>query len=212
MLLHNRSRLVLCALVPCVALAALSCNKAATPSDPKAELIGSLKDPDLEGFFFQTQGDDAAEVVSMTNGIVEEPIKMDTDGTVVLRYATVKDKKANTSTTYKMEAIRAGDKITLQITDIATGASLVQDTKDFLPPPPAAGDTCAPAFKTISDCICSQLAALQFEADRTCSIQTGSALCCIGGDQLISLHLIAMPKNFRCKLGIFADDLLIFRD
>jgi hypothetical protein len=189
----------------------VSCGK--TPTDPKAELMGALKDANLDGFYFETSGNDEMDVVSMTNGIVEEPIKMDSDATVVLRYATVKDKKANTSTTYKFEAIRAGDQLTIQATDIATGASLMKDVKDFPPPPPLTGDTCSPAFNSISDCICSQRAALQFEANRTCEPQSGSALCCINGNQLISVHLLVMPTNFRCSLiNTNFDDLVILRD
>jgi hypothetical protein len=216
-LLHNRLRFVSCATVLLLSLVAASCSKntttTMTPPDARAELLASLKDANLDGFVFETRDNDAQEVVSMTNSIVGEAIKMDGDTTLVLRYSMVKDKKANTSTTYRIEATRAGDQLTFQVTDIASGASFMTDTSEFSAPPAATGTTCGPpAFKNFDDCLCSLRAALLFEANRTCKPQTGAATCCINGTALVSVHIIAMPTDFRC-LSIFGiNDLVLFRD
>lgn len=216
-LLHSRLRFVSCATVLLLSLVTASCsrstNTAITPPDARAELLASLKGASLDGFVFETRGNDAQEVVSMTNGIVGEAIKIDSDTTLVLRYSMVKDKKANTSTTYKMEAIRAGDQLTIQVTDIASGASFMKDTSDFPAPPPPTGTTCGPpAFKNFDDCLCSLQAALLVEANRTCQPQQGAAICCINGTGLFSVHILVMPTSIRC-LSIFGiNDLVIFRD
>lgn len=211
-LLSNRLRFVFCAMALLLSLVPVSCNKARP--DAKAELLGSLQGANLGGFFFETRDDGAQEIVSMTNSIVAGAIRTDSDTTLVLRYTRVKDLKTNTSTTYKMEAIKAGDQLTLQVTDIASGASLMRETGEFPAAPPAApGDApCSPAFNSLGDCICSLRASLLFEANRTCEPQPGQAVCCINGDHLISVHLLVMPTNLRC-LTVFTgfDDLVFFR-
>jgi hypothetical protein len=213
MLLHNPSRFLFCAAVLCLSLGMVSCNE--TRPDPRTELVGSLKGASLEGFYFETRDDDAQEIAALTNGIITEPIRLDSDTTVVLRYTRVRDKKANTSTLYKTEAIRAGDQLTFQVTDVASGASLIKQTSDFLaPPPPALGAACSPAFKSLGDCTCSLRASLLFEANRTCTPQGAAVICCIDGTQLISAHLLVMPTNLICQVGVLTgfDDLLFFRD
>ena len=210
--LHNRSRFVFCSLILCLSLGFVSC-KDARP-DPKEELLGSLKGANLEGFYFETRDDDAQEIASLTNGIIADAIKLDSDATLVLRYTRVKDKKANTSKIYKTEAIKTGNQLTLQVTDIATGGSVIKETGEFPAPPAATIDTqCNPAFKSVEDCICSQRAALLFEANRTCKTQQGNAFCCINGTQLISVHFFVMPTRLICLIGVFEgiNELVFFR-
>jgi hypothetical protein len=180
------------------------------------ELVGSLKDADLNGFYYETMDNDAQEIAAMTNSVVAEPIKLDSDGTVVLRYTRVHDKKANTTTTFKTEAVRAGDQITFQVTDIATGASVMKQTGDF-PAPPAvtAGAGCGdnfPPFTSFNDCTCSLRATLLVEANRTCTPQQAATTCCVDGN-LFSVHLVVMPTRFLCQLGPVAimGDLVLFR-
>jgi hypothetical protein len=182
----------------------------------KDELAGSLKDANLEGFFFETREDDAQEIAAFTNGIVSEPIKVDGDITLVLRYTRVKDKTTNTTTIYRTEAVRKGDQLTLQVTDIASGTNLMTQTNEFAPPPAiAAGTTCGPpAFNSFDDCVCSMRAALLFEANRTCTTQFGAATCCINGTDSFSVHFFVMPTSFKCKFSIPTnfDDLVFFRE
>ena len=209
---HNRSSFVFCSLILCLSLGFVSC-KDARP-DPKEELLGSLKGANLEGFYFETRDDDTQEIVSLTNGIIADAIKLDSDATLVLRYTRVKDRKANTSKTYKTEAVKTGNQLTLQVTDIATGGIAIKETGDF-PVPPAAttGAQCNPAFKSVEDCICSQRAALLFEANRTCKTQQGAAICCINGTQLISVHFFVMPTRLICLIAAFEgiNELVFFR-
>ena len=209
---HNRSSFVFCSLILCLSLGFVSC-KDARP-DPKEELVGSLKGANLEGFYFEKRDDDTQEIASLTNGIIADAIKLDSDATLVLRYTRVKDKKANTSKTYKTEAVKTGNQLTLQVTDIASGGSVIKETGEF-PAPPAAttGAQCNPAFKSLEDCICSQRAALLFEANRTCKTQQGAAICCINGTQLISVHFFVMPTRLICLIAAFEgiNELVFFR-
>lgn len=209
--LHNRSSFVFCLLILCLSLGFVSCKDART--DPREELVGSLKGANLEGFYFETRDDGTQEIASLTNGVIADAIKLDSDSTLVLRYTRVKDKKANTSKTYKMEAIKTGNQLTLQVTDIATGGTVIKETGDF-PPPSAAttGQQCSPVFKSFEDCLCSQNAALLLEANRTCKAQRGGGICCING-QLFSVHTIVMPTKLTCLIGFFEgiDELVFFR-
>ncbi len=217
MLLHKQSRFVMCAAVLCLSFTLVSCAKTTPPTDPKAEFVGSLKDADLTGFYYETLDTDAQDVAAMTNPAIHEPIKMDGDATVVLRYARVHDKKANTTTTYKAEAVRSGDKITVQVTDIASGASAMQQTGEFPAPPAAAaaggcGDN-FPAFTSFDDCTCTLRAALLVEANRTCTPQGAAVTCCVNGN-LFSVHLSVQPTRFLCQIGPLENitDLVFFRD
>lgn len=209
----KHSRFVLCTFFFCL-FALVSCAKT-PPTDPRADFIGSLKGANLDGFIFETRDTDEQEITSMTNRVIDEPIKMDSDGSVVIRYTRMRDKKTNTITTYKGEVIRSGDQLTLRVTDLVTGAEVIKETADF--PGVPAGATCGlpefPPFKNSDDCLCSLRASLQFEANRTCTTQSAGTICCIGGNQLISIHIFAVPTSFRCSIvfsGIF--DLVLFRD
>ena len=215
MFLRKQATWVLITPVLCL-FSSFACMKT-PPTDPRAELVGSLKDARLEGFYFETMDADVQQIAAMTNGAIREPIKMDADGSVVLRYTRVHDKKTNTTTTYKTEAIRSGDQITLQVTDIASGASALKQTADFpAPPAPAAAGGCGgtfPPFNSLADCTCSLRASLLVEANRTCTPQSAPAICCLNGN-LISVHLFVMPTNLICQLDALANfaDLLFFRD
>jgi hypothetical protein len=182
----------------------------------REELVTALKGANVDGFMYETRENDAQAIASFTSGAITEPVEMKGDATVVLKYSRVTDKKANTTNVYRTEAIRAGDKLTLQVVDIASGASLVHLENDFgAPPALAAGTTCGPpAFKNFDDCLCSLRAALQVEANRTCTVQFGAATCCINGTGLFSVHIFATPNSPRCLLGPLSNtgDLVFFRD
>ena len=211
MICLNRSGFVFCSLLLCLSLGFVSCQDARP--DPKEELVGSLKGANLEGFYFETRDNDTQEISSLTNGIIADAIKLDSDATLILRYTRVKDKKANTSKTYKTEAITKGNQLTLQVTDIATGESVIKETGEFAALPAATtGAQCSPVFKSTEDCLCSQTAALRLEANRTCKAQRGGGICCING-QLISVHTFVMPTKLTCLIGAFEgiDELVFFR-
>ena len=195
----------------CLAIALLfvsgfsSCNppKPETKSDPRTELISSLKGANTDGYKFATEGDEKLEIASLTNGLLRDRIKLDGNpANVVLRYATVLDKSTNSSRTYKIEVARSGAEIALLQTDIATGAVVTKDKFPTADPHPPNG----PTFNTLDECIadfnCRRRPALQAEANRTCKPQFAALICCPKDTSpiCISVHFIITPTRRICGL------------
>jgi len=133
--LRNRTKFVFCLAVGLVFVSVLySCTSPQpettpiTKQDARAELISSLKGANVEGYKFATEGDEKLEIVSLTNGLLRDRLKLDgSTANVVLKYASVKDKSANTSRTYKIEVAKSGSEVAVLQTDIATGAVVTKD-------------------------------------------------------------------------------------
>jgi hypothetical protein len=219
--LHNRSFSAFCLAIALLSLSLVwSCQPAppdsgnATPgstpgaktSDPREELVRSLKGANVDGFLFATEEQDNQVVTSLTNSAVRNLITLDKGATnLVLRYTSVKDKKANSTQTTKTEVVKTGNALALQVTDIATGQVV---SKDAFPPPGSHVPT-GPTFDTLEACIqdfnCTRRGALQCEADRTCKNQFAALTCCLKNGQCFSVHLIIRPTRLRCLVATFPD-------
>lgn len=190
-----------CAVV-LLALGLICSCKTPTPetSDPKAELLKSLKGASVTGFDFSTREDDATAVASFTNSAVRALITLDKDANgVVLQYASVKDKKANTTRTYKTEVLRNGTALTLRVSDIATNEVVSKDAF------PTATLHEGPKFNTLEECLkdfdCKHRGELQCEANRTCKDQYAAIICCLTNGQCFSVHFIIRPNSLRCRFN-----------
>ena len=210
--LHHRSVFAFCLAVVLLALGLVcSCNKTTTP-DPREDLLRSLKGANVEGYLFATEEDDAQVVTSLTNNAVQKLITLDSGTTnLVLRYTNVKDKKTNTTRTYKTEITKAGTALTFLVTDIASG-QVVSKNAFPAPQPHNPGTTGAPpTFNTLQDCIndfnCRFRGALQCEADRTCQDQFAALTCCLKNGQCFSVHLVVRPTRFTCRFVGWTPDL-----
>ncbi|HEV2829484.1 MAG TPA: hypothetical protein VGW76_17935, partial [Pyrinomonadaceae bacterium] len=133
----------------------------------------------VDGYTFAEQGDEKQEIASLTNGAARDKIKLD-KGTanLVLNYSNVKDKKTNSSRTYKTEIVRTGNEVALVVTDIATGEVVTKDTF----PPAEPHQPTGPTFNSLEECIadfnCRIRPAIQAEANRTCRAQRAGVTCC----------------------------------
>ena len=211
--LHKRTVFTFCLATALLSLGLVSsCNKPTTTTDPREDLIGSLRGANVQGYLFATDEDDAQVTTSLTNSAVRNLIRLDSGSTgVVLRYTSVKDKKTNATKTYKTEVTKAGNALTLQVTDIATGA-VVSKNAFPAPQPHNTGETgTAPTFDTLEACIndfnCKFRGALQCEADRTCQDQFAALTCCLKNGQCFSVHLVIRPISFRCRFSGFTTNL-----
>ena len=85
----HRLRLICCAKVVLLGVGLLrSCSKpVAETSDPKAELLNSLKGVNVSGFEFSTKEDDTSAIAAFTNSAVRNLITFEKDtNNVVLQY------------------------------------------------------------------------------------------------------------------------------
>ncbi len=200
---HDRSEFVFCLVIALLfaGLTAGGCSKAARTETPRDELVNALKGANVEGYVFATKEDDAQLVVSLTNPAVRDFIKFGGGATnVVLRYSSVKDKKANTAKLYKSEVVKTGDKLSLVVTDVATGAVISDDPFPVLQIPPDR----KPTFESLDACMedfnCNRRGALLCEANRTCKDQRFSLICWLNDGSGVSVHGIIKPTRFRCLL------------
>jgi hypothetical protein len=175
-------------------------------TDPRSELLRAVKDPRAESFLFATSEDESQAIASLTNPAARGVVTLDKgDTTMVLRYTTVRDKKTNTTRTYRSEAVKSGSTLALVVTDAVTGQ--VVDKNVFPPPSLHPGE---PKFATLEDCIkdfnCKHLGELQCEANRTCKNQFAALTCCLTNGQCFSVHLIIPPTRRICQLtNLFGD-------
>lgn len=203
----NKRKLVWCSTFVLLGAAVFaSCSKppaAVTSdpkSDPKSELANSLKGVDVSGFEFSTREDDAIGFAAFTNRAVRDLITLE-KGTnnVVLQYARIKDKKANTTKTYKTEVVRKDTRISVRVTDFDTNAVISDDDTEPPPPPPRGGD-----FNTLEECLadfnCKHRGEVQCAANRTCKTQIVGIMCCLTNGQCISVHLVIKPNSLKCSL------------
>ena len=105
-------------------LALASCK----PAHDAGDLRGSLPAADVQGYLYSRieNGNQSAE--SLTNPAVVDLTPQPKGTTsVVIGYKRVVDKKAQTARTYKTEARRSGNDVTLVVTDIATNAVVVNE-------------------------------------------------------------------------------------
>jgi hypothetical protein len=201
---YNRWGSAFSLVIALLALGAVgSCTTTAPDQKPdlRAELTSSLKGANVDGYVFATKEDDGRVLASLTNSAVRNLITIEGGTTnTVLAYTRITDKKANTTKTYKAEAVKTGTSLALVVTDIATGDVLSKDTF----PVPEPHGTGGPTFDSLEACIkdfeCQRRGALQCEANKTCKDQFAALTCCLTNGQCFSVHLIIRPTTFRCTL------------
>jgi hypothetical protein len=205
MSLNNRSKSSFCLSIVLLALG-LVCSCKTTMPDPREDLVRSLKGANVEGYHFATNEDETQVIASLTNSAVRNLIKLDSGATnLVLRYTGVKDKKTNSTRTYRTEIAKTGDTLTLLVTDIASNEVVSKNTFPALESHSTTDTTGrGPTFDSLEDCIkdfdCTRRGALQCEANRTCKDQFGALICCLNNGQCFSVHLIIRPTTLRCIL------------
>lgn len=203
--LRNRTKFVLSFAVSLVLISMLwACDPPKTeapppPTDAKTALINSLKGVNVDGYTFTTESDDNQEIAKLSNPAVKNQIKL-ARGTnnLVINYASIKDKKANTSRTVKTEVVRSGNDVSIVVTDLANGGVLTQDRFPTVNP---GGETFPSLDACQADFDCKRRPALQAEANRTCKPQPAAQICCITGQQFcISIHYLIQPTRRICGL------------
>ena len=203
--LHKRSESVFCLTMALLFLGLVCSCKTTTPPNPREELVTSLKGANVESYDFATNEDDTQAVASLTNSAVRNLIRLDSGATnLVLRYTRVKDKKTNSTRTYKTEVTKTGTTLTLLVTDFATGEVVSKDTFPAAEIHNTDTTTPGPTFDSLEDCIkdfnCKNRGALECEANRTCQDQFAALTCCLKNGQCFSVHLIIRPTSLRCRL------------
>ena len=177
-----------------------SCEKTA-PSDPRGELLGSLKGANVEGYLFELKEDEARTTSSLTNPAVRELVQLGQgDSETVVGYTRVEDNRTNAATTYRSEVVKKGESLALEVTDLATDRIVDQGTF------PVPGPACEPQFETLAACVeqfnCDHKGALLCEANRTCKPQFAALTCCLTNGQIFSVHLVIPPTSRRCLIVV----------
>ena len=176
-------------------------------SDPRAELLRAINDPQAGSYLFTT-GEDAGVVKSsLVNPAVRDKVRLPQgDTTFNLGYTSVRDK--GTTKIYRNDVVKSGRALSLVVKDVGSGA--VVDTVVFPELPPLGSGP--PIFDSLEDCICKGVGPAQCEADRTCRPQVIGLICCTSPTQCVSVHILVKPKAFKCRFGdIFVDlDELVF--
>jgi hypothetical protein len=201
-------RIGLCLLLVFLGIGSLFACKREPTSDPKTDLIRSLKGADVKNYLYSYNEEEAQTTSALTNKAAKAVIRLEKGATsITLRYTRIEDKKSNTSKTYKSEITKEGDSLALAVTDL-TADKVIQKK-----PLPAAGPACQPEgqFDSLNACIndfnCTHKGALQCEADRTCENQFAALTCCLKDGSIISVHLIIPPENWRCTLRDVVPDV-----
>ncbi len=195
---------------------AYACGQPA--SDPKRDLIASLKGAEVGGYLFAMQEDEARTTASLTNKLVDSPTPLGKDTTnLILRYARVEDHTTKAARTYKSEILRTASSQTLLVTDLESGKVVEKDQRTLAPAP--GSNVCGPlkVFDTLAECAayyeCSTRGLLQCEANRTCQAQLGGLTCCLKNGDIVDFLLIESPDTGRCLLAPWrkiASDRLAF--
>ena len=195
----------------CLAVALLSYGTFTSCQNPKPdqrdELVRSLKGANTDNFHFASKEDDTQVTTSLTNNALRNLVTLDrATNNLVLRYTSVRDKRTNATKTYKTEIARAGNALTLVVTDIATNEVFSRDT--FPSPQPHGGDQ---KFDSLEACLkdfdCKHKGALLCEANRTCKPQFAALTCCLTNGQCFSVHLVIKPTSLKCLLADVIPDL-----
>jgi hypothetical protein len=207
--LHNRVASSLCLGVLLLSLGFVSSCQPKSP-DAREEFVRSLKGANVDGYLFATKEDDNQVTTSLTNGALRNPVKFDGAGSVVIGYASVKDKKTNATKTFKAEILKAGKNYTLQIAD--TGAGGATTKLDFPTAKPC--DPPQPVFNTGQDCNddfkCRVFPGLLREANRTCRVQLFDLLCCLKDGSAFEALMIIRPTELRCLIAFPFDIDTVF--
>lgn len=150
-------------------------------SDPKGGLIQAANGADLKGYSFASTDDDSEATASFTSPALKTPTILENDGTLVVGYKAVRDKKKNTTTNYRQDIIRSGRSLSFVITDLGTNQVVERQTLTIPPPPPPPPPpplpTCPTCDKAFADFNCNRRPSLQCEANRTCRIQLTEVVC-----------------------------------
>ena len=197
---NNRPASLLYIPIAALALALLFlCSGPASATDPKADLIASLKGADVDGYLFSMNEDDAGTSASLTNkGLYDVYPLSQGDADLVLRYTSVADNATGKTSIYKSEVIKKGSSLTLIVSDVATHKAI---SKTALP---VAGPACQPAgqFSTINACIerfrCLNGGTLLCNANTTCQPQFAALTCCLTNGQVFSVHIVFNPTSLKC--------------
>ena len=177
--------------------------------DPREQLVRSLKGANVDGFFFGAREDDTQAVTSLRNNALLQPVKLDS-GSLILSYASVLDKKDNTTTVYKSEVTKTGANLTYLLSDLASGQSIVKQDFPPIKRPNPPDPACPKVFDTLDDCIadinCALKPAAVCEANRTCKPQRYGGLCCLKNGSIIAVDAIAFPTRRLCLTHFPLDD------
>ena len=201
--LHNRPISSLCLVTALLSLSfVFSCKT--NPPDAREQLVRSLQGADVNGYLFATKEEEDRVTTSLTNPALANPVKLDSNNSLVIGYASVKDKKANSTTTLKAEVVKIDNALRLHVTDI-DGHKLVVD--EIFTPRVCPGE---PVFGTLSECFddfnCKVRPELQCEANRTCKSLLFDVDCCLKDGTRIEALMIIRPTARRC-LFVFPFDV-----
>ena len=168
-------------------------------ADQKQELLRMLKGKNVKGYHFSLQEDENKVVASLTNSALRKPIDLNRAGAdLILGYTQVKDKKKNTTRTFKSEVNTKGSSVAIIVKDFVTNRVI---SKYSFPSPSPHEDT---GFKTLEQCIqdfrCKHGGELQCEANRTCKPQFAALICCLSNGNCFSVHLVFLPNTLRYQI------------
>jgi len=154
-----------------------------TGTDLKKGLLRAAKGADLRGYTLALSEDDSQATASFTSAAIKDTMTFTGDGTVVVRYRAVHDKKNGTTTNYRDDIVRKGRLLTFVMTDLGTNRVIGKQSLALPADNPGGGggggSRCFPACSDAErDFNLNQLPALQAEADRTCKDQLGGYDCC----------------------------------
>jgi hypothetical protein len=177
---------------------------ATTTPDPRAALRRAINDPQADAYLFTTAEDGGLVKSSLVNPAVRDRIRLpEGDTSFNVGYTSIRDKGTNSTKIYRSDVVKSGRTVSLVVKDVSSGA--VIDTIVFPELPPRGSGP--PIFPSLEDCICKGVGPAQCEADRTCRPQVIGLICCTGGDVCLSVHILVVPKAWRCRLRDLLGDI-----
>lgn len=162
-----------------VCLGAGACGSSGT--DLKKGLLRVAKGADLRGYTLALSEDDAHATASFTNTASKEGVTFTGDGTVVIAYRAVYDKKSDTTTNYRDDIVRKGRSLTFVITDLGTDRVVDQQSLQIdedEEEDDGGGTPCPLCSDAREDFELNRLPILQAEANRTCKTVHAVYKCC----------------------------------
>jgi len=191
-----KHRLLLSFVMTTCTLIAAGC---ATRTDLKEGLLRAVKGADLRGYTLAQSEDDSQATASFTSAAIKDTMTFTGDGTVVVRYRAVHDKKNGTTANYRDDIVRKGRSLTFVITDLGTNR-VIGKQSHAIDDPGGGGDDGLRCFTSCSDAKrdfdLNHLPALQDAANRTCQEVRGGYDCCDNppcADCLLKVTVLVPP-------------------
>lgn len=195
---HNRLGFSICLGMALLSLGFANACRTGQP-DAREELVRSLKGQDVNGYLFATKEEADRVTTTLTNPAIANPVKLDSSNSLVIGYASVKDKKTNATQILKAEIVRIDNGTRLRATDMNANRQVIDE---LFNPRLCPGQ---PVFNNLDECFddfnCKVKPELECEANKSCKTLFFDVDCCLKDGTRLEALVIIKPTRLRCLIA-----------